>query len=316
MMPRRRATKACQTDYFFLSEQQVEIIVNQRVGQLEDELKKTQANQHKSNNQCESEIKEIMAPTLNGLKESMEELEEQINHLKTSSDKIENDLDSLNNLQQSTEVLVEQLDGRLDSIEEETEQKIKDLNNRLEDNDNQHEMTSKVDDVEQQSKLRNLRFFGMDEQEGEDPARKVIEFVQKHMNIQIKPSEIEANRIGPTDTMNTKPRDILVKFDSGFLRNAIYKRKVILREQNQQIFINEDLTVKRSHLFFEARKMRKQQKLFGVWTQAGNILVKVNSTSSPIAVSNIEEIKRIINVSPSTESDTDIETTSFEDALP
>ncbi len=240
-------------------------------------------------------------------------IQEEVRQLRISSDKNETDLNSLNDLQQSTEVLVEQLDERADSIEEETEEKITNLKNRFETNNK--EMEAKLDDVEQQTKLQNLRFFGLEEEEGEDPTRKVTDFVQRQLNIQIKSTDIQASRVGKLHPMKSKPRDILVKFDSEFLRNAIYKKKIILRESNQQVFINEDLTAIRSHLFFEARKLRKQQKLFGVWTQSGNILVKVNSNSSPKAVSNIEEIKSLINDNPSSESDRDIETSSFDDTL-
>ncbi len=244
-MPRRKATKSCQTDYVFMSEQQVENIVNQRAEKIEDELKKLQANQTPSKplEQFDSKLQELRG--------FVQKLQEEVRQLRINSDKIETDLNSLNNLQQSTEILVEQLDGRADSIEEETEQKITSLNSRFETNN--QEMGAKLDDVEQQSKLCNLRFFGLEEEEGEDPTRKVTDFVQRQLNIQIKPTEIQASRVGKPYPMNSKPRDILVRFDSEFLRNAIYKKKIILRESNQQVFINEDLTAIRSHLFFEAR---------------------------------------------------------------
>ncbi len=316
-MPRRKATKACQTDYVFLSEQQVENIVNQRVGYFEDELKRLEVGLRATDNikQLESEKREILGPRISQLEGFIEWLQEEIGHLKTRSEKLTNDLDSLNNLQQSTEVLVEQLDGRLDAIEEETGEEMADLNNRFATKDNHQDMQVKVDDIEQQGKIKNLRFFGIEEQEDEDPTKRVIDFVQSHMNIEIKPTAIEASRMGALHRLSTKPRDILVKFDSGILRNAIYKKKIMLRHLNQQVFINEDLTVKRSHLFFQARKMRKQKMLFGVWTQVGNVLVKVNPNSNPIAVSNIEELKGLINDSHSYGSNTDFEMTSLDDSL-
>ncbi len=309
----RKATKACQTDYVFLSEQQVQNIVDQRVGQLEDEIKSLKTlGSRATDEQFKTEILEILAPNLNQLKTSIESIQEEMGQLTTNCEKLANDLDLLNNLQQSTEVLVEQLDGRMDSAEQYA-QRIEDR--MFESNENNHAMQTKVDDIDQQIKSRNLRFFGLEEEEGEDPTEKIKDFVQKQMNIKISSTEIEATRVGKLHPSRTKPRDILVKFDSGVLRNAIYQKKTILRQLNQNVFINEDLTTKRSHLFFEARKMRKQQKLFGVWTQAGNVLIKVNPNSNPKAVSNLEEIKSLINDNPSNESDTDIETTSFDDAL-
>ncbi len=56
--------------------------------------------------------------------------------------------------------------------------------------------------------------------------------------------------------------------------------------KDDPIYVNEDLTLYRSQLFFEARKIRKKGQLFGAWTQGGNIMIKVNQDDIPRAVSN------------------------------
>ena len=78
------------------------------------------------------------------------------------------------------------------------------------------------------------------------------------------------------------------------------------RENSQPIFINEDLTSRRSKLFYQARMLRKRSKLFGVWSQNGNIMVKVGESSQPVAVQDYKMLKTLIQ-SPSQEYDSEIE---------
>ena len=69
---------------------------------------------------------------------------------------------------------------------------------------------------------------------------------------------------------------------------------------------NEDLTQRRSQLFYEGRNLRKQGRIFGVWTQQGNILIKVTQKSQPKEVTNYKQIiAQIENQSDSIPLDTD-----------
>ncbi len=135
------------------------------------------------------------------------------------------------------------------------------------------------------------------------------------MKLVINPAEIDATRMGATRQDQIKPRDILVKFESQLLRNTMYQKKRMLRTQAQQVFINEYLTTRRSQLFYQVRQLRKQRKLFGTWTQSGNILIKINEENTPIAITSIEAVRSLINASSGSDIDTDFETTSIEDGL-
>ncbi len=141
------------------------------------------------------------------------------------------------------------------------------------------------------------------EEEGEDVKRRVIDFAKESLEIEIGSNEIEARRMGAIQPGNPKPRDVLIRFDNQSLRNMMYQKKKRLREQNQEVFINEDLTMKRSFLFYQARKLRKRQLLFGVWTQAGNILIKISPDSIPLQVNTIDEIKALLSENNNGDSD-------------
>ena len=119
-------------------------------------------------------------------------------------------------------------------------------------------------------------------------------FAKDQMKIVINPMEIDATRMGVRHD-HIKLRDILVKFKNQSLHNILYQKKRMLRKETQQVFINEHLTTRRSQLFYQVRQMRKQRKVHGTWTQSGNILVKINEDSTPIAVTNIKAVKSLID---------------------
>ncbi len=300
----RRATKSCQTDPVFLSEEQVEAIVSKRIVQeferLKSELKSTI-----EFDSSESKAEEILKPQVSQLEKSLVNIQNEVQILRTSNEKVINDVDSLNNLQQVAEVSLEQMQETMESLEQ-----------KIETNLNNQPVQNKLDEVEQQSKLNNLRIFGLKEEEGEDVTKTIIDFANKDLKVKIQPNEIEAKRMGSIQPMSLKPRDILITFDSRSLRNTIFRKRKMLREHNQEVYINEDLTTRRSFLFFQARKFRKRQKLFGAWTQAGNILIKTSQDSPPKEVHNIDEIKSLILENNSSDADTNSdmsEMTNYED---
>ncbi len=324
-MPRsRKATKACQTDYE---------LFERRIAALEEDFSKLQKENTdlKSTNaklikefeaikqlqekesantkkQSNSDIEQIMMPHLHKIQTETEQI-------KSSSEKIKDDLDSLNNLQQAAEISVEQLEARYETTEEEIEKKIDGISEQIESKHKFQEMHQKIDDLEQQSRLKYLRVFGLEESGDEDVTATVVNFAREEMKILIDPNEIEARRMGIAQPMNSKPRDILVKFINQPLRNIMYQKKRMLCQKTQQVFINEYLTTRRSELFFQVRQLKKQHKLFGAWTQSGNILIKINQDSTPKAISNIEDVKSLIGNKPCSDTDTDIETFSFDDAI-
>ena len=277
-MPRGKATKskACQTDTVFLSEDQVEAIVSKRLSQEIEKLK----SDFKASNQGKDEINE----QLSKLQQEVNVVQNEIDNIKTSSEKLTNDVDSLNNLQQVSDVSIEQLQTDLNTIEQ-----MCDKNKGI------HDICRKIDELEQQNKLKNLRIFGLKEEKEENVQQKLLEFAKTELEIELQHGEIEARRMGKVRPENLQPRDILVTFNNQTLRNAVYRKKKLLRERNVPVFINEDLTTKRSLLFFQARQLRKRGKLFAVWTQEGNILIRTGPESNPKSVNNIDDIKTILN---------------------
>ena len=287
-MPRTRGKKsiACQTDTVYLSEDQVEntkSIIAKSLSNFKEELTKlqNQMNHLKSTNDSSSLTKDSSSELNN--------LHKDFSDVKSTIDKLSEDSDALNNLQQAAEFQVEQLQERLDNVEEKNNLSIQKLYKQIETKDEvMRKVQEKTDELEQFHKMNNIRIAGQEEEDGEDVQSKVINLAKK-MKLKLESTDIQdVRRMGPRK--ENKTRDILVRFVSSKTRETLYKRRKMLKDTTEPVYLNEDLTQRRSLLFYEGRRLRKQGKLFGIWSQHGNILIKVNPYSQPRSVSNYNEI--------------------------
>ena len=114
--------------------------------------------------------------------------------------------------------------------------------------------------------------------------QKILEIVNEKLNLQnIHEKDINScYRLGKTNEPRT--RDVIVRFGSREKRNLIYQCRRNMPREDQPIYINEDLTPRRSKLFYDARRMKKSGRLAAVWTQDGNIIIKTSDSSDPVPV--------------------------------
>ncbi len=150
----------------------------------------------------------------------------------------------------------------------------------------------RVDCLEQENKATNIRILGIEEEEGEDLKSKVTSLMRDTLHVSNIGAE-DITDIGRMGKKRDKVRDILIKFRCNTLRDKVYNKRKLLWQENNPIYINEDLTPHRSKLFFEARKLRKREKIFGTWTQAGNIMVKVKDSDHPCVVRTFSELSKL-----------------------
>ena len=98
-------------------------------------------------------------------------------------------------------------------------------------------------------------------------------------NVELKIEDIDrSHRLGKPGSEaspRSKPRDIIVKFATYRMRQKVYKSRTLTKERNyRRVFINEDLTILRSQLLYEARRRVKSKQLKSAWSSDGTILVK------------------------------------------
>ena len=240
------------------------------------------------------------------IEDGISKLKTEITDLKSEVKLLAEENDSLKRLCQSSDDTIEQLKKKEEDLEETNSYATSRLQSQLEEKDAFIRiMMEKIDQLEQGTKANNIKISGVKEEEGEDIRAKVVDIVRDQLNIHnIQVDDIkDAGRMGKKT--ETKARDILVKFNCSTIRDTAYKKRKLLMRNDDPIYINEDLTQCRSQLFFEARKLRKKGKLFGVWTQQGNIMVKLEQNDLPRAVSNFSQLKTLIQDYSDSENDQD-----------
>ena len=131
-----------------------------------------------------------------------------------------------------------------------------------------------IDDGEQYSRRNSIRISGVSESTEEDTNQIVLN-IARDLEAGITPNDIDrSHRVGKP--MKQRPRAIIVKFTSYRARRALYSKRMNLRHTNagRNVFINEDLTAKRSELLFNARKYVKDKLIRSAYSSDGRIYVK------------------------------------------
>ncbi len=176
-------------------------------------------------------------------------------------------------------------------------------------------LQSKLDEMYQKRRENNVRVVGFPEEiDDSNIQEKLVEVVGA--------SQVLVNDICSVTRMGKKkedkPRDLVVQFVTKKKRDAFYamRKQTPKNEENKKVYINEDLTETRAKLFYDTRQMVKRNKLYGTWSQNGNIMVKVKENDSPCVIQNHQDLasktRYVTSDSDSMEEDTSSMSDIFE----
>ena len=126
-----------------------------------------------------------------------------------------------------------------------------------------------VDDMEQYSRRANLCIQGIPESgTGEDARVKVLEIFNQKMKMSppLSDQNIErCHRLG-RQTDPERPRCMIIRFKSERMRASAYSARGFLKNHNKsaepalRLYINEDLTMRRSLMAFQTRKLHGEKR--------------------------------------------------------
>ncbi len=152
---------------------------------------------------------------------------------------------------------------------------------------------TRIDQLEQAAKAKNIRIAGVTEKEDENLAENVLQLVSNKLNINNMNREDieECHRMGKR--RHGKCRDIVVQFKTKSMRDQVYQLRTKIPHEDNPVFFNEDLIPNRGKLFYHARRLRKAGKVFRTWSQDGNIMIKVKEEDSPKQVQSYAELKQL-----------------------
>ena len=164
-----------------------------------------------------------------------------------------------------------------------------------------NKLETKIDDQEQYSRRANIRIQGIkDDVKGEDIESKVLHLLNKEMKLNppLSSTDLErSHRLGRVAIDQVRPRTVIVRFRSERLRDVVLRSRGTLKEfnanqsQQNRIYLNEDLTARRSSLAYTTRELKKRGRITDCWTHSGRILIK-DSTGRVQEVSSVNDLQR------------------------
>ena len=195
----------------------------------------------------------------------------------------------LNNFNAMNAQLIKEV-GELRDIEKQKDTKIAKLESKIE------WCESKLDDQEQYSRRNSLRFNGIPESDNEDIVVKTIDVINNKVKPEIPITADHVDRIHRVGKRgSTTQRAVLVKFSTYRYRQRVYSNRRNLKTSKEQhetpIFVNEDLTRKRSNLLWKARCLKRDKKIQDCWSSDGTILVKTNEHKI-ISIGNMVDLDK------------------------
>lgn len=136
----------------------------------------------------------------------------------------------------------------------------------------------------------NIMVFGLEEKNSVNPTDEILKVFNTKMNLQIEKSSIEScYRLGKPN--EDKPRPLLVKFASSYVKQVVYLQKKLLK--GTRYIIKEDLTKDQLNLISMAvQKVGDKRK---VWTSFGDIFVKSVAENKLIKIFSIDDLAKILN---------------------
>lgn len=159
-------------------------------------------------------------------------------------------------------------------------------------------LSEENDALEQYGRRRNVRIFGIRENDLIDTDQAVLSLAKDvlKMDPPLQPTDIDiSHRLrSRRNPAPGEPRGIIVRFHNQKVRNRFIAARSMLKDPNRALtdqefktYINEDLTQKRSTLFAKVRKLQKDGHFEQTWTYNGTVRVKIRGTGK------IESIDRL-----------------------
>ena len=146
------------------------------------------------------------------------------------------------------------------------------------------ELKLTVDKMDQKQRENRIKIAGVPEAEQENLEKTVIKYVKNNLGVKIKSTDVDQiYRVGKKK--ENRKRDITVQFSSKKVRDSVYdnRKKDTNTDVKNRVYVNDDLTIHRQKLLFDARQLVKRNKLKGAWTQSGNIMI-LRHEGGPIPV--------------------------------
>lgn len=150
-------------------------------------------------------------------------------------------------------------------------------------------MEQKMDDIDQQLKKDNIRIYGLKDEKEEDLPNKLVAFFKEAIRINCDQYDINNTyRLGNYRAGHT--REVIVKFSSNLIKAKVMKHRRNLKDIQDKIYVNDDLTKYRALLYKQVRDNIQRKRLHSAWTTDGTINAKLHETSKPVRINSQQQL--------------------------
>uniref|UniRef100_A0A2A4IYM6 FP protein C-terminal domain-containing protein n=1 Tax=Heliothis virescens TaxID=7102 RepID=A0A2A4IYM6_HELVI len=160
----------------------------------------------------------------------------------------------------------------------------------------------KIDRLEQHARQCNIEIGNLPEKRGENLVS-ILESIASIISIPLTQRDIVAiHRVPHAHTQNSRPKNIIVKFNSRLLRDnmlsayrlskGITSDRLGLAGTQCRIYMNEHLTLRNKELFRKTREAAKTHVFKYVWVRNATVLVKETDDSPTYAIRSEDDISK------------------------
>ncbi|KAK3104643.1 hypothetical protein FSP39_006965 [Pinctada imbricata] len=195
--------------------------------------------------------------------------------IKSVQDKLESESQRVDSNEQNIATLTEE-NNELRERAHKAEERIEDLECKLEE-------------LEQYGRRNSLRFHNVLLSDSNNTDVDIVNICKEKLNVDISTDDI--CRSHPIGRPNHHGKSqIICRFRNWKLKNRVYSKKKLLKDDSSRIFITEDLTHYRQEIISEISKAKRARKVYSFWTNDGRIFIKTTERGPKILISSIAEL--------------------------
>lgn len=161
------------------------------------------------------------------------------------------------------------------------------------------QLKTKINDLEQHSKRRNIEIQGVPEAKNEN-VEHIVNKIIAHMGEEPAGKIESIHRVQAFNSNNKHPRNIVVELNSLNFKNRIVALSKLQRKKGnpgiaiegigEQIFINEHLSTQNKLLFRDTRSWAKTNHYKYVWIKNGCIFVRKDDTARILRIRDFDTL--------------------------
>lgn len=162
-------------------------------------------------------------------------------------------------------------------------------------------LESRLEDVEQYSRLNTIEIFGVPEAKNED-TYEVVRKICVALDLNLARESIDVcHRLGrPGSRSDGRPRGIIAKFVRREDKTKVLAKRKVKRNFSTQhlgfeqpaepVYINENLSPGRRKLYVAAREAKKTNQYTYLWVQNGNILMRKDQGTPVVRIVSMDDL--------------------------